>query len=108
MTAHDHEIGHRGRLANQAHARARSRIECPRECIDLQKAVSLGNELTASVFAYLQPIATILFAVILLGEEITLPFIIGGILAIAGARLAAQRSGESAAPTKPRSDDVSR
>jgi drug/metabolite transporter (DMT)-like permease len=56
--------------------------------ISYQKALQLGNELTASLFAYLQPIATILFAVLLLGEEITIPFIVGGTLAVIGAGMA--------------------
>lgn len=53
-----------------------------------QKAIQQGNELTASLFTYLQPVATILFAVLLLGEAITLPFLVGGTLAIIGAGMA--------------------
>jgi drug/metabolite transporter (DMT)-like permease len=56
--------------------------------ISYQKAIQLGNELTASLFTYLQPIATILFAVVILAEEITPAFIIGGTLALIGAGLA--------------------
>jgi len=56
-----------------------------------QEAIKAGNELTASLFTYLQPIATILFAVLLLGEDITLPFVIGGTLAVIGAHLASRR-----------------
>ncbi len=57
-----------------------------------QKAIQLGNEVTASLFTYLQPIATIIFAVWLLGEEITVPFLIGGTLALLGAGLASMKS----------------
>lgn len=53
-----------------------------------QKAIQLGSEVTASLFTYLQPIATIIFAVILVGEAITLPFAIGGTLAVIGAGMA--------------------
>jgi drug/metabolite transporter (DMT)-like permease len=56
--------------------------------IAYQKALQLGNEFTASLFAYLQPIAAILFAVLLLGEEITIPFVLGGTLAVIGAGMA--------------------
>lgn len=52
-----------------------------------QKAISKGSELTASLFTYLQPIATIFFAWLLLGEKITLPFVFGGVLAVIGARM---------------------
>lgn len=60
--------------------------------LSYQKAIKLGNELTASLFTYLQPIATIIFAVILLAEEITVPFLIGGTLAVVGAQLASMKS----------------
>ena len=53
-----------------------------------QKAIKLGNALTASLFTYLQPITTIIYAVLLLGEAITVPFIIGGTLAVIGAGMA--------------------
>jgi drug/metabolite transporter (DMT)-like permease len=53
-----------------------------------QKAISLGNALTASLFTYLQPVTTIIYAVLLLGETITLAFIIGGTLAVIGASMA--------------------
>jgi len=56
-----------------------------------QEAIKAGNELSASLFTYLQPIATILFAVILLDEAITPPFVIGGSLAVIGAQLASGR-----------------
>lgn len=57
-----------------------------------QKAVHQRNELTASLVAYLQPISNILFSVLLLGEKITLPFVIGGTLAVIGAQLASRKS----------------
>lgn len=57
-----------------------------------QKALKLSTELTASLFTYLQPIATIAFAIILLKEEITLPFVVGGLLAVVGARLASRKA----------------
>jgi drug/metabolite transporter (DMT)-like permease len=53
--------------------------------IAYQKALQLGNEFSASLFTYLQPIATILFALLLLGEELTIPFVLGGTLAVIGA-----------------------
>ena len=57
-----------------------------------QKAIQQGNELTASLFTYLQPVATILFAVVLLGEKITPAFVIGGTLALIGAGMASVRN----------------
>ena len=60
-----------------------------------QKAIQLGNELTASLFTYLQPIAGIFFSVLLLGEEITLPFVVGGTLALIGAGLATRERTQS-------------
>lgn len=59
--------------------------------IAYQKAIQYGNELTASLFSYLQPVATILFAVLLIGEKITIPFLIGGALSILGAQMASGR-----------------
>jgi len=56
-----------------------------------QKAIHQGNELTASLFTYLQPVATILFAVGLLGEEITPAFVIGATLALIGAGMAGRK-----------------
>jgi len=53
-----------------------------------QRAIQLGNELTASLFTYLQPVATISLSVLLLGEAITLPFVVGGALAVIGAGMA--------------------
>ena len=61
-----------------------------------QKAIQQGNELTASLFTYLQPVATILFAVWLLGEKITLAFVIGGTLALIGAGMASVRNHQHA------------
>jgi drug/metabolite transporter (DMT)-like permease len=57
-----------------------------------QYALKAGSALTAALFTYLQPIFTILFAFMLLGERITLPFLIGGIMALAGAQLASRSS----------------
>ncbi len=59
--------------------------------IAYQKAIQHGNELTASLFTYLQPIATIVFAVLLIGEKITIPFMVGGVLAILGAQMASAK-----------------
>jgi drug/metabolite transporter (DMT)-like permease len=66
-----------------------------------QKAISIGNALTASLFTYLQPITTIIYAVLLLGETITLPFIIGGTLAVIGAGIASVQNG-SKIPARPK------
>lgn len=60
-----------------------------------QKAIHLGNELTASLFTYLQPVAGILLAVLLLGEQITPAFVIGGILALIGAGIATREEEQS-------------
>jgi drug/metabolite transporter (DMT)-like permease len=59
------------------------------------QALKLGNALTASLFTYLQPVTTILFAVLLLGEVITLPFVIGGTLAMLGAGMASVKKNNS-------------
>lgn len=59
--------------------------------LSYQYALKLSSELTAALFTYLQPVATIFIAIILLGEKISLPFIIGGLLAIAGAQLASSK-----------------
>lgn len=56
-----------------------------------QQSLKLSSALTAALFTYLQPVATVIFAVMLLGEKITLPFIIGGILAVAGAQIASKK-----------------
>ena len=56
-----------------------------------QYALRMSSEIAASLFTYLQPISTILLAVLLLGEKITIPFIIGGVLAVIGARLASHK-----------------
>ena len=57
-----------------------------------QRAIQLGNELTASLFTYLQPVASISMSVLLLGEVITLPFVIGGTLAVIGAGMASVKN----------------
>jgi len=64
--------------------------------LSYQKAIQQGNELTASLFTYLQPVATILFAVWLLGEKITPAFVIGGTLALIGAGMASVRNHQHA------------
>lgn len=56
-----------------------------------QYALKLGSELAAALFSYLQPIATISLAILFLGERVTAPFIIGGVLAVIGARIAAKK-----------------
>ncbi|KKQ37864.1 MAG: hypothetical protein US53_C0007G0003 [Candidatus Woesebacteria bacterium GW2011_GWA1_37_7] len=56
-----------------------------------QQALRLSSELTAALFTYLQPVATVAFAILLLGERITLPFIFGGILAVVGAQKASRK-----------------
>lgn len=57
-----------------------------------QYALKLSSELTAGLFTYLQPVATIFFAVLLLGEKITVPFIIGGLMAVVGAQIASGKT----------------
>lgn len=56
-----------------------------------QFALKHGTAVTASLFTYLQPITGIALAVIFLGEMITLPFVIGGALALLGAGLASRK-----------------
>lgn len=56
-----------------------------------QYALKLGSTIAASLFTYIQPIATILMASFILGEKITLTFVIGGILAVVGARLVSSK-----------------
>ncbi|MBP9690694.1 DMT family transporter [Candidatus Woesebacteria bacterium] len=53
-----------------------------------QKAIKVGTTLSATLFIFLQPLATAALAFIILGEVITLPLIIGGALAIIGAKIA--------------------
>lgn len=67
-----------------------------------QEAIRLGNELTASLFTYLQPVAGILLAVLLLGEQVTPAFVLGGTLALVGAGLATREKAHS----KPNDDIV--
>lgn len=57
-----------------------------------QNAIKKGGATAASLFTYLQPIVGIALPVALLGETITPPFIIGGLLAVIGVRQAT-RSG---------------
>lgn len=56
-----------------------------------QYALKLGSEIAANLFTYLQPIATILLASLFLGERITIPFVVGGLLAVAGAKIASKK-----------------
>lgn len=59
--------------------------------ITYQYALKLGSEVAASLFTYLQPIVTILLSAIFLGERITATFIVGGILAVVGAKVASKK-----------------
>jgi len=62
-----------------------------------QKSLQINSTLSATLFVYLQPIATTLFALLILREQITPLFIGGGILAVFGAKLASTKtSGNSA------------
>lgn len=56
-----------------------------------QYALKHGTAVTASLFTYVQPIAGISLAALLLGDEITLPFIVGGTLALVGAHIASKQ-----------------
>jgi drug/metabolite transporter (DMT)-like permease len=56
-----------------------------------QNALKRGSEVAASLFTYLQPVVTILLAVVFLGEQITIPFVIGGSIAVIGASLASKK-----------------
>ena len=53
-----------------------------------QWALAAGNELAAALFTYIQPVATVLMAMLFLGEQIGLWFVVGGVLAVIGARVA--------------------
>ncbi len=55
-----------------------------------QQAIKIGSAVAASLFTYLQPLVTISLAWALLGEQVSLFFILGGVLAIVGARLASR------------------
>jgi len=56
-----------------------------------QYALKLSSELTANLFIYLQSIFGVLLPFFVLGEKITLPFIIGGSLALIGAKIAGEK-----------------
>jgi drug/metabolite transporter (DMT)-like permease len=56
-----------------------------------QYAIKLSTEVAAALFTYLQPIATIILASLFLGEKITPTFIVGGLLAVVGARVASRK-----------------
>ncbi len=53
-----------------------------------QKSLQISSTLSATLFVFLQPIFTSLFALIILQEQITPLFMVGGILAVLGAKLA--------------------
>lgn len=58
--------------------------------LSFQKALAVGNAITASLFTYLQPIFTALLAILLLGEKVTVLMVVGGLIAFIGARLGTQ------------------
>jgi len=53
-----------------------------------QQAIKSGGATAASLFTYLQPIVGIVLPLIMLGETITLPFVVGAVLAVFGVQLA--------------------
>jgi drug/metabolite transporter (DMT)-like permease len=55
-----------------------------------QYAINKGNEITASLFTYLQPVFSVLMAVVILGDQVSIFFGIGGVLAIIGAQLSSK------------------
>jgi drug/metabolite transporter (DMT)-like permease len=59
--------------------------------LSYQQALKLSSELAAALFLYIQPIATAILAVTFLGEKITLPILVGGIVAVIGAKLASSK-----------------
>ncbi|MCB9800626.1 MAG: DMT family transporter [Pseudomonadales bacterium] len=63
--------------------------------LSYQYALKHGSAITASLFTYLQPITGIGLAALILGERITIPFIIGGTLAIIGAQIASRNKKKS-------------
>lgn len=56
--------------------------------LSYQFAIKHSTAITASLFTFLQPLFGISLAAVLLGEQITPLFVVGGILAVAGAWLA--------------------
>lgn len=62
-----------------------------------QKSLQINSTLSATLFVFLQPIATTLFAFFILQEHITPLFIGGGILAVIGAKLASTKSSGNSA-----------
>ncbi|MDZ7586626.1 MAG: DMT family transporter [Patescibacteria group bacterium] len=56
-----------------------------------QNAILKGGPTAASLFTYLQPIVGIALPVLLLGETISLPFIIGAVLALLGVQIASRK-----------------
>lgn len=59
--------------------------------ISYQYALQKGSAITASLFLYLQPLITAVLAILFLGEKITVPLFIGGVVALIGARLASEK-----------------
>ncbi|KKR50032.1 hypothetical protein A3A55_01010 [Candidatus Roizmanbacteria bacterium RIFCSPLOWO2_01_FULL_40_14] len=57
-----------------------------------QYSLKISSAITASLFTYLQPVLTILLAIALLGEKITIPLIIGAALAVYGAGHASRKN----------------
>jgi drug/metabolite transporter (DMT)-like permease len=56
-----------------------------------QHALKTGSEVSATLFMYIQPVATIGLAYIFLGEQLAWPFFLGGGLALIGAQLASKK-----------------
>jgi drug/metabolite transporter (DMT)-like permease len=56
--------------------------------LSYQQALKISSELIASLFTYLQPVSTIVLATLLLGERLSLAFVMGGAMAVVGAGLA--------------------
>lgn len=69
--------------------------------IAYQSALRLGNEMSAAVILYLQPVVTFICAWILLGEKLTVAFGIGVVMALVGAQIASGISLKRTAPTTP-------
>jgi len=56
-----------------------------------QFAIKKGGATAASLFTYLQPIVGIALPVMILGETITMPFIVGAVLALIGVQIATKK-----------------
>jgi drug/metabolite transporter (DMT)-like permease len=57
----------------------------------IQITLKTGSAIAGTLFTYLQPIIGVFLAFILLGENITVYMIVGGVLSIAGAQMASKR-----------------